>query len=139
MSRPSRGIRNNNPGNLVYNAKNNWRGQLPHDPTIETRFVRFDTAFNGIRALAKLLLNYRKIHGLRTIEALVSRFAPSNENDTKGYARFVAEEMGISAYEPLHLDKPTLQKLIPAIITQENGQQPYSPHLISAAIDEVLQ
>ncbi|EPC6969828.1 structural protein, partial [Providencia stuartii] len=34
MTRPARGIRNNNPGNIDYNKANNWKGQLPHDPSI---------------------------------------------------------------------------------------------------------
>ncbi|HGY2308601.1 TPA: structural protein, partial [Pseudomonas aeruginosa] len=54
MALQPRGIRNNNPGNIVWSARNNWQGQLPHDPQIEPRFCRFDTAHNGTRALAKL-------------------------------------------------------------------------------------
>lgn len=138
MSITPRGIRNNNPGNIVHNPANRWRGQLPHDVKVEVRFARFDTAVNGIRALAKLLLNYRKTHGLRTVEGLISRWAPSNENDTRGYARFVAQQMGISIHQPLRLDKDTLTKLVKAVIQMENGQQPYSDGLISEAIDRVL-
>lgn len=138
MRNTPRGIRNNNPGNIEYNPRNAWRGQLPHDVKVEGRFSRFDTAFNGIRALAKLLLNYRKIHGLRTVEGLISRWAPSNKNDTKAYAHAVAKRMGISIHQPLRLDKPTLQALVTAVIQHENGQQPYSNELISQAVDAVL-
>lgn len=138
MHRTPRGIRNNNPGNIVYSKANPWQGQLPHDVKVEGRFARFDTAFNGIRALAKLLLNYRKIHGLRTVEALISRWAPSNENDTKAYAHAVAKQMEVSIHQPLRLDKTTLQTLVTAIIQHENGQQPYSGELISKAVDAVL-
>lgn len=74
MALQPRGIRNNNPGNIVWSARNNWQGQLPHDPQIEPRFCRFDTAHNGTRALAKLLLNYRKVYGLRTVESLIARW-----------------------------------------------------------------
>lgn len=94
MALQPRGIRNNNPGNIVWSARNNWQGQLPHNPKVEPRFARFDTAHNGIRALAKLLLNYRKVHGLRTVESLIARWAPSNENDTRAYATAVARAMG---------------------------------------------
>ncbi len=38
MALQPRGIRNNNPGNIVWSARNNWQGQLPHDPQIEPRF-----------------------------------------------------------------------------------------------------
>lgn len=138
MSQAPRGIRNNNPGNIDYNPNNAWRGQLPRDVKVEPRFARFDTPFNGIRALAKLLLNYRKIHGLRTVESLIARWAPSNENDTKAYARQVGQRMGISIYEPLTLNKATLQGLVTAIIWHENGQQPYSSELIADAIETVI-
>lgn len=35
----SRGIRNNNPGNIDYNPVNNWKGQLPFDPVLEKHFA----------------------------------------------------------------------------------------------------
>lgn len=86
-----RGFRNNNPGNIDYNPRNQWQGQLPPDPAIEKRFARFDTAENGIRALAKLVLAYRskdgmpKIggQGIDTVREVLNRWAPSVENDTE--------------------------------------------------------
>ncbi|CDM42403.1 structural protein [Ectopseudomonas oleovorans] len=137
MQTQPRGIRNNNPGNIDYNPRNNWQGQLPRDVKIEPRFACFDTAFNGIRALAKLLVNYRKIHGLRTVEGLISRWAPSNENDTKAYAHAVAAHLGVPIQAGIHLDQDTLEKLVTAIIRHENGQQPYSAELIASAVQAV--
>ncbi|OTA21061.1 structural protein [Xenorhabdus beddingii] len=62
----SRGIRNNNPGNIDHNPKNKWQGQLRHDPKIEKRFCRFESPEYGIRALMKLLSNYHK-NGYQTV------------------------------------------------------------------------
>lgn len=138
MQKQSRGIRNNNPGNIDYNPRNQWQGQLPHDVKTEARFARFDTPLNGIRALAKLLLNYRKLHGLRTVESLIARWAPSTENDTKAYARTVAAAVGVPIQASIHLDQATLEKLVTAIIHHENGQQPFSAELIASAVREVL-
>lgn len=138
MAQQPRGIRNNNPGNIVFSPSNNWQGQLPHAPQVEPRFSRFDTARNGIRALAKLLLNYRKVYGLRTVESLISRWAPSNENDTRAYAAAVSRDMGVPPQAGLHLDQNTLAALVTAIIRHENGQQPYSAELIGDAVREVL-
>ncbi|MBV5720082.1 structural protein [Pseudomonas aeruginosa] len=138
MALQPRGIRNNNPGNIVWSARNNWQGQLPHDPQIEPRFCRFDTAHNGTRALAKLLLNYCKVYGLRTVESLIARWAPSNENNTRAYASAVARAMGVPPQASLHLDQATLVALVTAIIHQENGQQPYSAEQIAQAVREVL-
>ncbi len=56
----TRGIRNNNPGNIDYNQRNAWQGQLGLGLGVtKPRFARFDTPENGIRALGKLLLAYR--------------------------------------------------------------------------------
>lgn len=52
------------PGDIDYNARNDRQGQLPPDLAIEKRFARFDTPQNGIRALAKLLINYRGKDGM---------------------------------------------------------------------------
>ncbi|GEM_PF-3663667 len=43
MPQITRGVRNNNPGNIDYNPRNQWQGQLRPDPAIEKRFARFDT------------------------------------------------------------------------------------------------
>jgi hypothetical protein len=65
MSSPSRGIRNHNPGNIDYHSGNRWKGQLGMEEGCACpRFARFDCAENGIRALAKLLLNYGGKDGL---------------------------------------------------------------------------
>jgi hypothetical protein len=54
-----RGERNNNPGNIDWNAANNWQGQLSLElEHVPPRFARFDCAENGIRALARILLHY---------------------------------------------------------------------------------
>lgn len=138
MQKQTRGIRNNNPGNIDYNPRNQWRGQLPHDPQIEPRFARFDSPTNGIRALAKLLVTYRTKYGLRSVEGLISRWAPSSENDTRAYARAVAAEVGVPSQTILRLDPPTLEKLVAAIIHHENGRQPYPSELIADAVQEAL-
>lgn len=53
-----------NPGNIDYNPHILCEGQLTPDPTIEKRVARFDTAVNGIRAMAKLVLAYRGNDGV---------------------------------------------------------------------------
>ena len=61
----SRGIRNNNPGNIDYSPKNKWLGELPFNPAIESRHCRFTKPEYGIRALFKLLRSYSKYPGKR--------------------------------------------------------------------------
>jgi len=133
-----RGIRNHNPGNIEYNAANQWRGQLPHDPSIEVRFCRFRSAHYGLRALAVLLKNYYRRYQLQSVSALINRFAPSGENNTGAYVKAVSTALGVKPDEPLTLGKRTLQTLVAAIVQHENGQQPYSAAQIAAAVEEAL-
>lgn len=91
------GILNRNPGNIDCNARNDWVGQTGKEPNC--RFVIFDTAENGIRALGKLLIAYRGKDGMPgaggkgidTVLEPINRRAPSNENDTQAYALAVAK------------------------------------------------
>lgn len=135
QTKQPRGIRNNNPGNIDHNQANKWRGELPVNKAIEARFCRFDTPQNGIRALAKLLSNYQRLHNLNSVQAIISRWAPSNENNTQGYINGVAKALGVAPDQAINLDnKTTLTNLVKAIIHHENGQQPYSDELIARAI-----
>ncbi|KRW62322.1 hypothetical protein [Pseudomonas sp. TTU2014-080ASC] len=133
-----RGIRNNNPGNIDYNPVNDWRGQLAHVPTIEPRFCRFDSPQNGIRALGKLLLNYQRKHGLKTVRQIVNRWAPPKENDTGAYVSQVAKALGIDPDAPIDLSKKHLSPLVVSIIKHENGQQPYSAEVIGEGVRRAL-
>ncbi len=55
-----RGIPSNNPDNIDFNPCNAWVGQLGLEEGVaKPRFARFDSPENGIRALGKLLINYR--------------------------------------------------------------------------------
>jgi len=49
----------------------------------------------GIRALAKVLTNYKKIHNLNTVRQIISRYAPPNENQTTAYIQSVAKQLGV--------------------------------------------
>ncbi|MGJ0624898.1 structural protein [Xenorhabdus bovienii] len=123
----SRGIRNNNPGNIDHNSANKWQGQLPHDPSIEKRFCRFESAEYGIRALFKLLRNYQNKHQRHSIRKIINRYAPPHENNTESYIQFAAEKVGVSADERISTqDKKILFALAEGIIKMENSnQQPY--------------
>ena len=47
------------------------------------------------------MLTYYERYHLDTVEKIVSRWAPSSENDTKGYIAFVVNELGILDTMPL--------------------------------------
>ncbi|WP_416778174.1 structural protein [Xenorhabdus budapestensis] len=133
----SRGIRNNNPGNIDHNPKNKWQGQLPHDPKVEKRFCRFESAEYGIRALFKLLRNYQLRHQLHSIRKIINRYAPPVENNTESYIQFAAEKVGVSADEKISTqDKKVLFALAEGIIKMENSNlQPYSDDVFTRAFE----
>lgn len=147
MTPITRGIRNNNPGNIDYNPRNQWQGQLPPDPAIEKRFARFDTAENGIRALAKLLLAYRGKDGMPgvggpgidTVREAISRWAPGGENDTEAYIRTVAAYIGVQPNQPIDIRNfRTLIVLTTGIIRHENGAVPYAASVIAEGVQRAL-
>ena len=116
-----RGIRNNNPGNLR-KSDAPWIGKVAgEDPAFET----FDTIEHGIRALAKTLLTYQRVHRCRTVGDFVLRYAPAHENDTAAYVRDVAKALKVTTDEPLDLSNEiVLAALVTAIIRHENGRDP---------------
>ncbi|WGL95313.1 structural protein [Arsenophonus nasoniae] len=133
-----RGIRNHNPGNIDYNPANQWRGLLPHDPTIEKRFCRFISPEYGIRAIMVLLKTYYHQYGLHTIAQLIGRWAPDNENNTTAYCQQVAARLGVSAQATINVDdKNILINLTKAIIQHENGQQPYHDAIFISAVNRL--
>jgi len=131
MSLP-RGIRNNNPGNIRVSSSP-WQGKTDGP---DTAFETFETPEDGIRAAGKILVNYQKIYGINTLAGLISRYAPSSENNTAAYVAAVSRATGIGANTPFNVGA-ALPKLLPAIIKHENGVQPYTAAQIAAAIARI--
>lgn len=145
MTTLPRGIRNFNPGNIDYNKANAWNGQLGLEilpEGMKPRFARFDTAENGIRALGKLLRNYRGKDGLPSVGnkgidttlEVANRWAPGSDgNNVKAYAEALSKRLGNKTTDIINLnDKATVRALVVGIITHENGMLYYS----NAVIDE---
>lgn len=126
-----RGIRNNNPGNVM-RGSDTWQGEIQgNDP----RYASFSTPEAGIRAMGKTLINYQDKHSINTIEGVVSRWAPATENNTAAYVATVAKEMGVKPDAALDLhDAATLNKLTRAMIRVENGKQPYTDDQIALGL-----
>ena len=134
-----RGVRSNNPGNIDYNPANQWQGQLKPDPAIEKRFARFDTPENGIRALGKVLLTYQRKHGLRTVKAIISRWAPSVENDTAAYVRAVEANTGTRPGAEVDLAQaPVMRGFVKAIIHHENAGYAYPDAVLVEGVRRAL-
>jgi hypothetical protein len=133
-----RGVRNNNPGN-IRRSGSAWAG-LSAEQT-DPEFARFDDAVMGLRALMRLLLAYRYKYGLESVEQIIRRFAPPHENDTDGYIRFAARDMGVKREDALDLSSaPRLVSLARAIVRRENGasREWYAPDIYARAAARAL-
>ena len=137
-----RGIRNNNPGNIeFYNQPG---------ASIENkggRFAQFSTPEQGINAMSKQLDLYytgksRNVtKPINTIQDIITTWAPPKnkkgqvENNTAAYIAAVAKSMGVSPTAKLNLgDVNTKAALMSAMITQENGGNPYTREQYIAGI-----
>lgn len=121
-SNVSRGIKNNNPGNIK-NNRTQWQGRVSEKENFDKIFVVFEDMTFGLRALMMNLLSYRKRHNLHTIEELISRWAPPFENQTQKYIAFVENQTGIGKNTPLSFDRKELISIAKAIVIYENGHQ----------------
>lgn len=83
----TRGFRNNNPLNIRFNKANHWIGEKRLFKK-DKDFCEFQNCGYGYRAARIVLENYIK-KGFNTIDKMIARFAPNNENDTKAYADYV--------------------------------------------------
>ena len=111
-----RGLRNNNPLNIRL-SKDKWQGQInaitPNPSFPEGKgningndssprggregvFCQFTEMKWGWRAAFRLLCHtYYQKYRLRTIRAIITRWAPPNENNTAAYIRNVSDYISI--------------------------------------------
>lgn len=128
----TRGVRNSNPGNLR-KSKDQWEGAIGDDG----EFVIFDSPESGVRALAKNLQSYGR-QGYDSIEKIINRWAPPNENDTQSYIDSVVSATGIPATQSLDLSNPdTLSSLAQAISFHETGSR-YDPEVYQKGVARAL-
>ncbi|EMU5480396.1 TPA: lytic transglycosylase domain-containing protein [Escherichia coli] len=114
----SRGIRNNNPGNL------NFAGQK--GATLESgpnaRFASFPTMLEGIAALDRQVMLYLE-RGKNTIDQIIDIYAPSSDgNNTSSYKSYLSQYTGLGVKEKIDGSNfEIMRKLIQGIINHENG------------------
>jgi len=117
-----RGIRNNNPLN-IRRGKDQWKG-LQAQQT-DAQFCQFETLEYGWRAAFYLLTHtYYHKYRLFTIRAIISKWAPPNENLTATYIQNVCRLTGIAPDEPIGIpsDQPQRWMMLGvAMAILENG------------------
>jgi len=110
-----RGIRNNNPGNIRYGDFAYKNGATGRD---SGGFAIFPSMEAGVAAQRALLQNYL-LQGNDTIRKVVSKYAPSSENDTSGYIAEVSRKLGVGADQKL--SSANIDALSSAIFAREVG------------------
>lgn len=129
----SRGIINNNPGNIRISAER-WKGKIPNAQNSDKVFEQFTTLAFGVRALIVLLRNYVSIYNLDTLTKILHKYAPGFENNTEAYIKTVSQRTGIAPNQVINFNDPaTIKKVITAIAWVENGK--LVPGLDIAIID----
>ncbi|WP_308718999.1 hypothetical protein [Komagataeibacter xylinus] len=126
-----RGVRNNNPGNLEYQGQ---RGARMETGVARPRYAAFPTMEAGIQALRDQLVLY-KSRGIDSVDAIISKYAPKEENDTAAYIAQLSRHMGVSPDAHLDLRNPAIQKqMIAGIAGVEIGHGQISQAQIDRAL-----
>ena len=113
-----RGIRNNNPLNIRRGS--NWVGLSKHQT--DPAFCQFDSMTYGLRAGLIIIRTYMPRYNLRSIHAIVARWAPPSENDTDAYVYSVASMMKIHALQTFDFgDRGRIVALVSAMCKVETG------------------
>lgn len=122
----TRGIRNNNPLNI--RKGNDWQGEVKgSDPSFET----FRSMAYGYRAAIKILYKYYHSYGCDTIGKIISKWAPSNENNTDRYIATVSRRTSIPRGRKLSWSESEICTIVSAMSYVENG--------MSANVSEIKQ
>lgn len=124
------GLRNNNPGNL--RPGDNWQGMIG----VNQNFLVFENILWGLRAMATDIRT--KINnGYNTIEKLLTRYAPPQENDTEAYISYVSRATGINRNTVLQVNVATLAALVRAMMNIEIGVN-YSAIITDPEINQAI-
>lgn len=131
LSNAPRGIRNNNPGNLIF-TNINWKGKLSRHQNNDRRFEMFIAPVFGVRAMIKDLKHDIE-KGKNTIPKLVEEYAPRFENNTDRYIETVCKDLKVSKRAKLLPTKNTLRLLVLSMTRVETGGDYVSNDLFEQA------
>ena len=117
-----RGLRNNNPLNIRH-SKDKWQGIATTQTDKE--FVQFQSMAHGYRAVWRTLYTYykrlreRKKHF--TVENIIHRWAPPEENDVDAYVKTVLNITSLGGNE--RLPRPFTGYQLENFFYKENAYQ----------------
>lgn len=127
----TRGIRNNNPGNLEDGP---FARRQPGYAGSDGRFAIFEDAASGIRAQERLLSDHYFGKGINTVRGIVAKYAPASDgNDVSAYADFIAKRAGVSPTDPI-TDPATQRKVSQAMRVFESRYEKAEAPALAAQI-----
>ena len=119
MTMMSRGLRNNNPGNIRLGSVR-YKGERAKSS--DSAFRQFESMEWGYRAMFVLLHTYALKHNCRTLHSMINRYAPPIENHTENYIRRVAYATHLSPDETISTtDRGVMTAVVAAMSEVENG------------------
>ena len=139
MTRPrARGLRNNNPLNIIKTKDTVWFGQVNLGK--ETTFCQFSELSYGCRAALKLLRTYYTKYGCTTLRKIISRWAPETESQVLAYVQSVSRMTGIGGttlLPPMRADtKDIWCRIVLAMATVECGLDAAGQAELSPSIED---
>ena len=119
MTKMSRGLRNNNPGNIRLGTVR-YKGERAKSS--DAAFRQFESMEWGYRAMFVLLHTYALKHNCHTLRSMINRYAPPIENHTENYIRRVAYASHLSPDETISTtDRGIMTAVVAAMSEVENG------------------
>ena len=119
MTKMSRGLRNNNPGNIRLGSVR-YKGE--RTKSSDSAFRQFESMEWGYRAMFVLHHTYAIKHHCHTLRSIINRYAPPTENHTENYIRRVAHATHLSPDEAVSTtDGATMTAVVAAMSEVENG------------------
>lgn len=125
-----RGIRNGNPLNLKFNPNIVWKHQCGID---DDDFLIFKPPLWGIRAGCMNVRHIDEVLNHPWLSFLIGRWVGNDKSQAIPYAKYIAEQLHVPTDKPLDLHAMGFD-LCCAMITFENGYNPYDDNLIIQAI-----
>ena len=116
-----RGVRNCNPGNIRKNG-DLFQGEI--DST-DPDFKQFRSMAYGYRAIFKILRTYKNNYSLNTLEQMIYRWAPPEDNNkTEVYVDFVAKRAGLARDQIVDVSNMTVMcRIVEAMAIMECGSR----------------
>ena len=100
----TRGVRNNNPLNIV-RSKSDWEGKVPFSESTDKTFEQFISMPYGWRATCKQISKYINAYNINTVSGIINRWASGeNKSTMDSYINTVTKRTGFQKTQAITSD-----------------------------------